>query len=318
MNPPNDPFPTPQPGLDAVVRAQLDADAAHGDPAALWDSVQRRLEADAPVPARKDRFASRWKRFAGAAGLAAVAAALLAALFLTSALQQAQASPSEVVRAARAAFIAGDTRCYQVSVVLPANVREMAPGLAAESPWTLRTRGDRFVVTPGIGSHGAYGRDAAGRIWIAPTDAGAAVYEESELPARLRNVVKIHELELGALLDDVLADFDLTWSESPPAKSTAYSIAAVRRTQPLQFGIATAELKIDRDNVIQSLTLKRRFPGEQTAVSTFTLQSVIAADDVVFTPEGHIQPGSPIYDRTKKLERRRFLMQHIGGLANGP
>jgi hypothetical protein len=141
----------------------------------------------------------------------------------------------------------------------------------------------------------------------------------SELPLPLQNAVKIHELELGALLDDVLADFDLTWSEPPTTTADTYTVSATRHSQAGPFRIASAQLTIERETKhIRSLTLNRQLLGEGTATLAFTLLNSVARDDTAFAPESHVKTGAPVYDRTKPMLRRRFILQQLGNqFGNG-
>jgi len=320
MDSPSNPFPDPDSGIDAIVRAQLDAEASRTDPGTLWEGVLHRLNAATTRPVEPSITRHRWRRAGTIAALAVLAALLFIGTFYVPSQREALASPAEVVQAARAVYKPGDTRCYRVTLTLPARLKEAIPLLAHEaSPRTLCTRGDRFVVEPGFGGKGAWGRDATGRIWVAPTNDGVAVFDVSELPLPLQNAVKIHELELGPLLDDVLADFDLTWSEPPNLPADTYTITATRHTQAGPFRIASAKLVIERETkLIRSLTVNRQLLGESGATGVFNLISAVAKDDAAYSPESHVKPGAPVYDRSKPMQRRRFILQHIGSiLGNG-
>lgn len=308
------PNPFPEPGIDAVVRAQLDAEAARTDARGMAESVLARLGArPTPPPRRRD-----WKRAAALVGLGALAAAVLIGVFALSGPREVVAAPTpaEVVQDARGAYSRNDTRCYRVTV--DAQAREAFPLLAQDVERTLCTRGDRFVVEPGFGGKGAWGRDSAGRVWVAPTTDGAAAFDESELPAVLRTAVKIHELEPDTLLDEVLASFELVWSEPPAPGAETYSVTATRRGEVPPLRLASAELVIEKGTKrVRSLVLNRRGLGSAHATLTFTLVATVGRDDAVFTPEGHIRRGAPIYDRSKPLLRHRLLRQHLGDAVAG-
>jgi len=314
----SNPFPEPEPGLDAVVRAQLDAEAARTDTRGMADRVLARLAADSPAePARSRRV---WRSVAALAGVAALAAAVLVAVFAFSGPREAVASPAEVVQAARETAVHNEARCYRVTLNLPGRARESFPLLAldAENSRTLCTRGNRFVVEPGFGGRGAWGRDETGRVWAAPTREAAVAFEEAELPPALRTAAKIHELELATLLDEVLVDFDLAWSEPPARTADAYSVTATRRGEAVPFRIASAELVVEkRTHVIRSLTLRRKALTDGTATLTFALLATAPRDDAAFTPQGHLNPGAPVFDRAQPVLRRRVVLQQIREMANG-
>lgn len=308
-----DPFPEPESSLDAVVRAQLDAEAARADARGMADRVLARLEAEAEPKAPRQRW-----RGAALAGVVGLAAAVLIGAFVLSGPREVTAAPSptEVVHSARVAYTRGDTRCYRVTT--DSRAREAFPLLAQEVSRTLCTRGDRFVVEPGFGGKGAWGSDGAGRVWVAPSPDGAAAFDEAELPQALRNAVKLLELEPDTLLDEVLSAFDLTWSEPPAQGADTYSVRATRGGDAPPLRLASAELVIEKKtNVIRSLTLRRGGFAGGSAVLTFALVSTGPADATVFTPEGHIRRGAPVYDRGKPLLRHRLMRQHLGEGASG-
>jgi hypothetical protein len=198
--------------------------------------------------------------------------------------------------------------------------REAFPVLALDRrPRTLCTRGDRFVVEPGFGGTGAWGRDATGRVWFAPTPEGAAAYDESELPQPLRAALTVHELQLTPLLDEVLVDFELAWSGPPAPGSDTYSVAATRRGPVPPLRLASAELVIDRDTkAVRTLTLRRRGLSDSAATLTFSLLPAGACEDAAFTPEGHLRPGAPVFDRSRPVLRRLLIVKHLGDkLADG-
>lgn len=309
-------FPDPESGLDEVVRAQLDAEASRTDAKGMADRVLARLTDESAKP-RRLRWA--WGRVASWAGAAALAAGVLVAVFVLSGPREAVASPLQVVQAARDTSTRNEARCYSVSLNLPGRTRESFPLLALDAnPRTLCTRGNRFVVEPGFGGKGAWGRDETGRVWLAPTPDAGIAFEEAELPTGLRNAVKIHELELTSLLDEVLADFDLTWTEPPVRGAETYSITAKRRGEVAALRIASAELVVEKQtHVIRSLTIRRKALVDGTATIAFSLTSTTPRDDAAFTPQGHLTPGAPIYDRTQPVLRRRLVGQQLREIANG-
>jgi hypothetical protein len=314
MAPPSDPFPPPEPGLDALVRAHLDAEAGRVDAGRLWDRLAGQLQADATPAARPTR---KWVRVA--AGFAA-AAALLVAAFVLAPTRDAAATPAQVVESARAAYRPDADRSYTQSVQLPPNLpAPMSLLLDSGRAVTVRTRGDRFVVTPGLGGRGAWGRDADGRVWIAPTREAAARFTAAELPPPVHDVVKIRALEVGPLLDEVLKDFDLSWAEPPARGAPTLAVRATRRAAPRPGQIHSAELVVEKDTrVVRSLVLRRQLAIGGPLTLTFTLADTTEHDPADYTAEGHVDPGQPVYDASRPVLRRRVLLQNLGDvIVNG-
>ncbi len=298
-------FPPPPPGLDAVVRARLDADAARTDGPAIWANVQARLEADA-APARPRR---KWLK--PVAALIATAAALFVAIVLWPAQNDVAASPAEVVSAARKAHEDGPDRCYTVSSELPPGLQERFPLLAAAArSGTLCTRRDRFVVESAFGTAGAWGRDPDGRVWVAPTREAAARYTADELPPTLRTVVAVWGLDLNTLLGDVLADFELSRTSATKETDT---ITATRTGPARLFQPLAAEITVEKaTGAVRRLVLSRSLPNDNVARITFELQSTGTRDPGVYRAEGHLKPAGPIYDADRRVLRLRTLAHGLG------
>jgi hypothetical protein len=177
-------------------------------------------------------------------------------------------------------------------------------------------------VEPGFGGKGAWGRTADGRIWVAPSEAARAgvSFTDHELPPALRNIVKIYELELTTLLNEILvpAHFDLVLAQVPHPSDANYLIHATRKEPGRVFQIDSADLSVEKgSNQIQSLILKRKLPGESSVSVTFDLMASVPKDDSVFTPEGHLAPGKPVYDATRPILRGMVMMHYLGGNSAG-
>jgi len=310
---PSEKSPSPEPGIDAVVRAQLDAEASRVDAAKLRDRVLAQLDADAtPRPSSGRRLAFL--------ALVALAASLLVGVFLVGPSREAMATPAQVVESARTAYQGDADRCYSQTVQLPQNLpAPLSLLFDGGRAVTLTTRGDRFVAEPGFGGKGAWGRDKSGRVWIAPTREAAARCEESELPPSIRDAVKIRGLEIGSLLDEVLRDFDLSWTEPPARDAAIRSVTAQRRKPPRPGQITSAELVVDKDTkLIHSLLLRREMLVGGVATLTFKLVGTATPDESRYTAEGHIDAERPVYDATRPALRRRVLLQNIGDvIVNG-
>ena len=319
-SPPKDLFPPPEPGLDAVVRATLDAAANRTDPRPVWNRTLTRLEADQPHHTPASR-ASRWWRRLPAAGLAVagLAAAVLVVVFLIPPAKQAVASPAEVVQAARVAHEHGSDRRYTQTVTLThAEADPLAHPVEGGRRAVVWVRGNRFVAQPGWGGTGAWGRDPDGRVWFAPTREAAVRYTEAELPATVREAVQIRGLELDALLGGVLADFDLTWADPPTPKAARRVVVATHRSPATSFQVVSAEVVIETEShLIRSLTLRRTLPAGAVATIAFELDTMPINTPVVYTAEGYLNPGSPVYDAATPIQRRFVLRKHFARLMKG-
>jgi hypothetical protein len=306
---PENPFPPPDPGLDAAVRARLEADAARTDGAAMWANVRARLEGETARPRR------RW--FGPVAALVATAAALFLAVALWPANNDVAASPAEVVDAARKAHEDGPDRCYTVASELPPGLQDRYPLVAAAArSGVVCTRGDRFVVESAFGTAGVWGRDPDGRVWVAPTRDAAARYTRDEFPPPLRTVVAVWGLDLRTLLADVLADFDLA---RVGATADTDTITATRSGPSKVFQPLAAEITVEKaTGTVRRLVLNRSLPNDHVAKITFELQSTGTRDPAMYTAEGHLRAGAPVYDSDRRVLRLRVLAQGLGEiLAKG-
>jgi hypothetical protein len=304
----------PMPGLDASIRAHLDAEASRVDAQGLWSGVLARLESDSSKrPTALLRSPRRRWLVAATSGLAAAALVAVALLVMSPA---AVATPSQVVASAREKLAAGSDLCYRMTVDCPPEAKEVLPiGARRLGPQHVWTRGGQFVVEPGLTEKGAWGRDSKGRVWAAPSREAAARFEAEELPHKLRNLVSLFGLELQPLLDEVLADFELSWSDQAEG---VYRIQATRPSPKGPFRVSAVSLVIDKQTKrVLSLTVTRSLPNDQVAHMHLDLVDELAQPDAIYTAEGHINPGIPVFDRSTPRERRKFLLQFVGEILTG-
>jgi hypothetical protein len=248
-----------------------------------------------------------------------LAAAVLVVVFLIPPAKQAVASPAEVVQAARVAHEHGSDRRYTQTVTLThAEADPLAHPVEGGRRAVVWVRGNRFVAQPGWGGTGAWGRDPDGRVWFAPTREAAVRYTEAELPATVREAVQIRGLELDALLGGVLADFDLTWADPPTPKAARRVVVATHRSPATSFQVVSAEVVIETEShLIRSLTLRRTLPAGAVATIAFELDTMPINTPVVYTAEGYLNPGSPVYDAATPIQRRFVLRKHFARLMKG-
>ncbi len=306
MSTPDSPFPPPEPGLDAAVRAHLDAEAARTDAGATWETVLARLNADPPTtPAKPTR--RRWAR--AALAVAATAAAVLVALFFWPGPRQLTASPSDVLREARTAHAAGPDRCYSFAIDFPQPLKDRFPLLADNGrTQTVWTSGDQFVVSPGFTGKGAWGRDHLGRVWFAPTREAAARFTLDELPPALKEAVAVRGLELDTLLGELLADYDLAWAD-------ADRISATPRGTVGLLGVLSADITVEKTtHSVRELILRRKLPNDDAVTLTFR-QTEAGGDVPGYPAERHLNPKAPVHDADTPVLRRRVLIQGLGEIV---
>lgn len=309
--PPDSPFPPPEPGLDAAVRAQLDAEAARTNTPAVWEGVLARLNADAAPPPTAPGKPTR-RRWPGAVlASAATAAAVLVAFVFWPSPKQVAASPSDALRQARAAH-AGRGRAYSFAIDFPPPLKDRFPLLADTGRrQTVWTSGDNFVVSPGFTGQGAWGRDHLGRVWVAPSREAAARFTPDELPPVLKDAVAVRGLELDTLLGELLADYDLTWAADD-------RISATPRGSVRPLGVLSADIRLDQATpVIRQLTLRRLLVNDGVVTLTFRLTDP-GSEVPAYVVERHLDPNAPVHDAHTPVLRRRVLLQGLGELlANG-
>jgi hypothetical protein len=133
------------------------------------------------------------------------------------------------------------------------------------------------------------------------------------VPGVFREFLKLRAVRLPELLDEVLADFDLSSASDVDESSDIRRIFAVARNN--QSSLRMAVIDIDKQtNVVRRLALDRQLFGELRAkVSvTFTLVDTTAQDPARYSPEGHLKADAPIYERNRPAMRLALLVRHLG------
>jgi hypothetical protein len=161
--------------------------------------------------------------------------------------------------------------------------------------------------------------DADGHVWLAPTPEAGARFRADEIPPPLRQEVAVRGLEVRPLLDDLLADHDLTWGRLPDPAVKTYEVSAVLRGKAWPLRLAAAELTIDRDTLaVCRLALRRRLPAGGMVAVTFTLVTTAERPDAFYTPEAHLNPGAPVHGADRPVLRTRVLLRGLARFfANG-
>ena len=282
--------------LDALVRAHLDREAAAVDARAMLARVR---PVSPRTPTRR-----RWLAVAGVGAGLAVAAGI--GLFLVGGPpveRTALASAAEVVREAKSVQEAAPTdRQYAVSAeweVTPFQKRFPFRPISREA--TVWTRGDQFVVQSKFvdGGEWAWGQDAGGRVWIAPTRKRVLVFEADELAEPLTRFCELMSLRLASTLGELLEKHELARRDGGRPGEEIH-IAARART-PAPGGVIrldNVELFLDpTTKVVRRAVLAKQLNGETVGRVEFTLADTAAKPDEFYTPRGHTDADALTLDR---------------------
>ncbi|QVL33536.1 hypothetical protein KIH39_06395 [Telmatocola sphagniphila] len=309
-NPSQDEFRNGPSDMDRILREHLDREASKVDVDTIWSQVNSRLESDSTRISVEDTKKTSRKRRGWPYSIGLVASViLLCSVLITT--NSVSATPSQLVEKIREEIPVGQDASYRLQVELSPIARELFPHLGDSVIRQISTRGVRFLVEPGLGGHGVWGRDGLGRVWLAPRKDSAIRFEETELPKPLRNLVNTIGLELRPLLDEVLVDFDLSWGEKQ--ENGLRSIEANRRGVPGIFGVRKVTLLINEtQNRIVSLRATRILPGGHTAEVRMEFLGFKDLTEADYVAETHIEEGAKVSDRTHPIQRRQLMLQYFG------
>jgi len=241
----------------------------------------------------KKRFlSSTWVWFSSAAAIGLL-------LFSMTFLPRATASPAELLRKTLVEYRAAMDRCYNVSVELenkPLRSRFARRAVPADSK--LWVRGKSFVqIFEAPSGPLIWGRNPNGSIWFTVSGKSAAVFEANEIPEVLRDVCDLRTLDLTTLFESLLSDYDLKYADH---ENGIHTITAQRRPES---GIAK-DSKLVRRVTIEKLSDKR-----PVAVVSFSLDQIQQVPNSFYELENHLQPDSPVYDRSTRFGRRSDLLR---------
>ena len=285
----------------------------------LWDRIRHRLAAPVvELPAARRSHLRRRTMW----WLLGAAAALLLVVGSQSLERKAQAQAAETVRAARAAVLATDDRCYRVTWTRLPRVLSRFPRLAGADEARIWTREDRFLIeTKADGAPLFWGSDEKQRLWFLVGPGVAIRYERHELSAQRAALAEVLVLRLDTLLDDLLVDFRLEQDSGPGgAPNKRVLIRATRQESRRRHDFDTAELEIDAaSNTVERLTLASRDPEAGVGLVTFVREHTDKLDDSAYRVEGHVSAAAQIYE-SDRPRRRRQLLRSITGWqpANAP
>ncbi len=297
-------------GVDRLVREHLDRKAGRIDASALIDRIHATRES---LGAQKDESASNWmfadtNRNRKATGLnkvrssmmwlTATAAGLLLAFVGGYVLSPESAGASVVLRDVRAVHANLIDRCYQVQYAPDPRYWNKANKLEGPSQSVLWTRGSQFWSDCHIGDlHLQIGRGEEGDFWVSPSRNKGIRFggDASTWPDPVSLLCSINSMNVPELLDDVLADFDLTIESSMASGRARKLIWATLKPDRSHALLSSALLEVDaEDNVLLRMVLWTTKQGVPKGTATYTLMNSSDRQDVMYQLESHLDAGAEI------------------------
>ncbi|MFM7039245.1 MAG: hypothetical protein ACKO2L_16160 [Planctomycetaceae bacterium] len=252
---------------------------------------------------------SRWSRRALLTAASAVAACVLLCCLLF--LPAAAASPAELVRRTLAEFQSAADRCYAVAVESEGPLRRTGfrrrVRLQDSSLWV---RGNSFVQSfEAEDGQLVWGRNAEGAVWFSVAGESAAIFDADEIPEVLMDACELRTLQLPALLETLLLDYELQYSSQQPDTSR---IVARPRSVTVSSKYGNVEIEIDpRSLLVRQVTLERLRDQRLVAVVSFSLTEVRSRKESLYELSGNLQPTATVLDRNTKVGGRSELLRRF-------
>jgi hypothetical protein len=251
-------------------------------------------------------------------GWAAAAVALCATLLSIGYVGLREASAESLVKETRRVHQLPLDRCYVVEVERSTEGSgrgDVASWISSRSGRVDRlwTRGDRFFLESSNNAYRwAWGRNEKGTVWLAYGRRQGLTLDADEQPPWLTTWCDVLTMQLDSLLDDVLANCQLTW-ESGDAEAGTKVVHAVQRFNRRRTGLREARLEIDQETkVLRRLTLVRWVARTRQIVTvTYTLAATEAQPDERYQLSGHLEPPFTILSNTTQPERRDEILTRL-------
>ena len=311
----------PQHPIDDAVRAYLNTEAAKVDAHAVLARVKAAQTYAVPSTRRKP-----WLRWAVTGTAAAIAACLVLGLFLTgnTPVPETTLSATELIRKAKSVHeVVPTDRCYDVSAdwdVTPFLKRFRFQPIRQGKVWT---RGDQFVMLSSLddGPQWAWGQELSGRVWLAPTQRHAIVFDKDELNEPLGRFCELMSLRLVSTLGELLEKYELLRKDGGGLSEPIRIEAKLRPALFPQARFRKVELELDRDTkVVRRAVLHRSINGESVGTLTFTLTETTTQPDDFYGPRAHLDPNAIVHDGkpmpTPPNARARFGDEVLRRLQN--
>jgi hypothetical protein len=305
----SEPVPSPDSGVEALVRAHLQRQAEAIDPAPVYArlcaSLARSSRRDPPARTARRRFV--WGVTWGTAAAAVVLLAFLGGWLTGS----GRAGAETLVQQAQAAHQMPLDRCYLVEVRRDADsVNETAPPTSPPRIIRLWTRGDRiWIESVQPQRRWAWGRDENGNVWMAFGPHRAIRFARDEVPTGLALGCDVLAMRVDMLLNEVLHDFDLRRTADLPGLPMTQVVSATLKPGHRHPSLRQARIEIDAETkVIRRLVLTRTRQGQPFATLTYTLVDSRPQDDSKYVLEGHLTAPFDVYTPATNPQKCREIL----------
>lgn len=300
--------------VDQLVRDHLDRLADRVDARSLVE----RVTSSQQVAASRGRHDRRWR--GRLAWIVTAAAAVVVAFVSGRWMSPSAASAAMVLEDVHHAHSGPIDRCYHVHFSPNPDYWDGKNVLTGPSDTVLWTRGDRFWADATIGKvHVVFGRDARGELWLTPDPSqGVRLLGEQgsdELPSEIADYCVLNTMSVPALMEQVLADFDLR-ANAPPGHHVSdttvreqgdhgHSIVwATLKPGRTHGWISAALLEVDTDGTLVRLVLWAVDGNRARGTSTFTLIQTGQIDDDEYQLSAHLDADAEVRDHRFKLENK--------------
>lgn len=251
--------------------------------------------------------------FGSRSTIVGVSLVVIAGILLVSilSLPHSMASPAGLVQQVLDDFESARDRVYAVRIELENGRRRSSVrrrNHTASS--TLWVRGNRFVqIYPSDSEPMIWGRDFRGAVWFVVAGRSAVIFDADEVPEILQEVCELRTLDLPTLLDSLLHDFDLEFSER---KQRVDTIVALRRPDARDAKYGRVEIDIERESLlVTNVSLERVNFGRPVATITFALEQMMTCEDAYYDLATHLAPDAQIFDRDAPRGQRSELLREF-------
>jgi hypothetical protein len=292
--------------MDRLVRSYLDRETAQTDATDLLarirdDAATSSDEVPSDVVATGLALKRRWPRRLTLS--AATMAAVVLAFCFGRYFSPRTASASTLLESVRAVHERDVDRCYRVQFAPDPRYWDRSRKLDGPSESTLWTRGDRFSAECSIGDiRLQVGRDGDGTLWVSPSRSRGIRFADdpARLPKEVATICSINSMTVPTLVDDVLADFELSAEPvSGAPDSPTRLIWAKLKPGRTHWLLSAAMLEIDvRTNVLNRLVLWTLKEGRPNGTVTSTLLEKMPQSDVHYRLESHLDSNAVVEDHT--------------------